>query len=168
MVAIRPAAARDLEQIGAIYAHYVEASVATFELDPPSHEEWRRRRDNITTRGLPFLVAESGGDVLGYAHAGPWKTRPAYRHTAEDSVYIDPGQVGQGLGTLLLGAVLDASARVGVRQVIAVIADGHGDGKASIALHRRFGFADAGVLRAVGRKHDRWLDTTLMQRDLTR
>jgi phosphinothricin acetyltransferase len=169
VAAIRPAVTSDLGQITSIFAHYVASSVATFELVPPGQDDWQRRLDDITARKLPFIVAEDGGgDVLGFAYASPWRPKPAYRHTAEDTVYIHPEHTGRGLGRSLLGTVLTGCASAGVRQVIAVIADGDGNGKASVALHRRFAFADAGTLRGVGYKHHRWLDTTLMQRDLSR
>jgi L-amino acid N-acyltransferase YncA len=153
--------------VATIYAHYVATSVATFDETVPEPGYWEQRLADLDEHALPFLVAESGGDIHGYSYAAPWKTRPAYRHTAEDSVYVAPGRSGQGLGTVLLGALLDGCARAGLRQVIAVIADGADTGKASVALHRRFGFVPVGTLHGVGFKHDRWLDTTLMQRDLT-
>jgi L-amino acid N-acyltransferase YncA len=106
------------------------------------------------------------GHVVGYAYASPWRPKPAYRHTVEDSVYVAPGWSGRGVGSALLGSLLDACARAGVRQVVAVIADTGSD--ASAALHRRFGFARVGRLTAVGHKHGRWVDTVLMQRSLHR
>ena len=117
---------------------------------------WRERK-------LPFLVAEAGGTVAGYAYASPWRPKPAYRHTVEDSVYLAPGQRGRGLGRLLLESLLTGCADAGVRQVIAVIADS-GD-PASVALHRACGFAETGRLSQVGYKHGRWLDTVLLQRE---
>jgi phosphinothricin acetyltransferase len=161
---VRPAAAADLDKVAAIYAHYVATSVATFEEDPPPVGSWRQRLDDLTGRNLPFLVAESDGDVRGYAYASPWRPRPAYRFTVEDSVYIAPDHAGRGIGTALLDALLAACANAEVRQVIAVIADSGSD--ASEALHRRFGFTHAGRLTGVGRKHGRWIDTVLMQREL--
>ena len=164
---VRAAVPADLEQVAAIYAHYVITSLATFEEVPPTLADWRRRLDDLADRKLPFLVTESdaaGRPVSGYAYASPWRPKPAYRHTVEDTVYVSPGQVGRGLGGALLGALLAACADAGARQVIAVIADTGCD--ASVALHRRFGFAHAGRLYAVGRKHGRWIDTVLMQRDL--
>jgi phosphinothricin acetyltransferase len=110
------------------------------------------------------VVAEAGGTIAGYAYASPWRPKPAYRHTAEDSVYLAPGQRGRGLGRLLLESLLAGCADAGVRQVIAVIADS-GE-PASMALHRACGFTDAGRLSRVGYKHDRWIDTVLMQREL--
>ena len=162
---VRAAAAGDMERVAGIYAHYVAASVVTFDTAPPDAAAWRRKHAELAGRGLPFLVAEAGGEVAGYAYAAPWKTRPAYRHTVEDSVYLAPGWTGRGLGRLLLDALLAACAQGGVRQVVAVIADS-GDG-ASAALHASSGFTDAGRLTGVGHKHGRWIDTILMQRDLT-
>jgi phosphinothricin acetyltransferase len=157
----RPAAPSDLTAIAEIYAHYVTGSVATFELDPPDAEEWLRRFASVTGAGLPFLVTERDGAVAGYAYCGPWRTRPAYRATVEDSVYVAPWALGRGCGAELLAALLEACGHIGVREVIAVIADS-GDA-ASIALHRRFGFVDAGRLTRVGHKHDRFVDTVLLQ-----
>lgn len=164
-MATRPATSDDLAAIADIYAHYVLTSVATFELEPPDGVEWRRRYDAITGAGLPFLVTERDGVVAGYAYCGPWKTRPAYRSTVEDSVYVAEQARGLGCGTELMGDLLDAATVAGLREVVAVIAD-TGD-PASVRLHRRFGFVDAGRLTNVGFKHDRFVDTILLQRSLT-
>ena len=161
----RTATPDDLDAIADIYAHYVATSVATFELVAPSADEWRRRFAAIVDAGLPFLVTERDGMIAGYAYCGPWKTRPAYRATVEDSVYVAPSRIGQGFGTELLRDLLDACGAAGIREVIAVIAD-TGD-PASVELHRRFGFVDAGTLTRVGFKHDRYIDTFLLQRTLT-
>jgi len=157
----RPATPDDLDAVAAIDAHYVTTTVATFELNPPDRAEWRRRFDAITTVGLPFLVTERGGAIAGYAYCARWKSRPAYRATVEDSVYVAPRAVGQGCGTELLRDLLGACRDAGIREVIAVIAD-TGD-PASVELHRRFGFVDAGRLNRVGYKHERWVDTLLLQ-----
>lgn len=162
---IRGAATADMEQIAAIYSHYVATSVATLDEHAPPVSYWERRLDEVTERKLPFLVAESGGKVSGYCYASPWRSRPGYRHTVEDSIYVAPGQVGRGIGSALLGALLPACTDAGARQMIAVIADTGSD--ASTVLHARFGFTHAGRLTAVGHKHGRWVDTVLMQRDLT-
>jgi L-amino acid N-acyltransferase YncA len=162
--AVRAAVPADLEQVAAIYAHYVMNSVATFEEIPPAVTDWQRRLEDLAGRNLPFLVAESGAVVGGYAYAAPWRAKPAYRHTVEDTVYVSPGHTGLGFGRALLGALLDQCEQAGARQVIAVIADAGSD--ASMALHRRFGFAQAGRLSGVGHKHGRWIDTVLMQRQL--
>jgi L-amino acid N-acyltransferase YncA len=162
---VDPATPDDLERVADIFAHYVWNTAATFEETPPTVAAWRRRLDDLSGLGLPFLVARTGGEVAGYAYASPWRRKPAYRHTVEDSVYLAAGRTGQGLGRALLGPLLTRCADAGLRQVIAVIADAGAD--ASVALHRSFGFVDAGRLTAVGHKHGAWIDTVLMQRDLT-
>jgi L-amino acid N-acyltransferase YncA len=163
---VRAAVPTDAEQVAAIFAHYVASSVATFEEVAPTAADWRQRLGDLTRRSLPFLVAEAGGDgaVCGFAYASPWRPKPAYRYTVEDTVYLSPGHTGRGIGSALLGGLLAGCTAAGARQVIAVIADTGSD--ASAALHRRFGFTQAGRLSGVGRKHGRWIDTVLMQRDL--
>jgi phosphinothricin acetyltransferase len=163
---IRAAVPADAEPVVAIFAHYVTTSVATFEEVAPTAADWRRRLDDLTVRNLPFLVAEAepDGAVCGFAYASPWRPKPAYRHTVEDTVYLSPGHTGRGIGSALLGTLLAGCGEAGARQVIAVIADTGSD--ASAALHRRFGFTQAGRLCGVGRKHGRWIDTVLMQKDL--
>jgi L-amino acid N-acyltransferase YncA len=164
-VTVRPTAPDDVGAISDIYAHHVHTGVATFELTAPDLPEWQRRIDAVTSAGLPFLTATLDGEIVGYAYCAPWKSRPAYRHTVEDSVYVAPHAVGRGVGGHLLDALLVECARAGVREVIAVIVDA--DGAASAALHRNRGFIDAGRLSSVGFKHGRWLDTLLLQRSLT-
>ncbi|MFD5462078.1 GNAT family N-acetyltransferase [Kitasatospora sp. NPDC127059] len=159
---IRPAAPADLGAVASIYTHYVRHTVVTFDETSPSPATWQQRLDDLTAQGLPFLVAEVDGEVAGYAYAAPWRPKPAYRHTAENSIYLAPTHTGRGLGTALLEALLDACTKTRIRQLIAVIADSGSD--ASGALHRRYGFTDAGRLTAVGHKHGRWIDTVLMQR----
>nr|WP_327137827.1 GNAT family N-acetyltransferase [Mycolicibacterium komanii]CRL71365.1 phosphinothricin N-acetyltransferase [Mycolicibacterium komanii] len=154
----------DLDTIGDIYAHYVENTVATFELARPDRVAWDRRFDAVVTAGSPFLSAVLDGEIVGYAYCAPWKSRPAYRHTVEDSVYVAPHAVGHGVGAKLLDALLAGCVSAGVREVIAVIVDA--DAAASVALHRSRGFVEAGRLCAVGYKHERWLDTLLLQRSL--
>ena len=163
-LSVRPAVPGDLAAVASIYGPYVEGSLITFETEPPDAAAWRERFDGVQERGLPFLVAESGGDVVGYAYAGPWKERAAYRHTVEDAIYLAPGARGRGVGGVLLVALLAACAAAGVREVIAVVAD-TGD-PASTRLHARCGFREVGRLERVGFKHDRWVDTLLMQRSL--
>jgi len=160
----RPAAAGDLDAIAAIFGHYVTTSVVTFETTPPTAEYWRRTRDDVDQRGLPFLVCEYADQVVGYAYAAPWRAKPAYRHTAESTIYLAPDHTGRGLGRLLLGVLLQHCARAGVEQVIAVVADS--GNMASAALHLACGFSEAGRLRNVGRKHGRLIDTLLFQCDL--
>ena len=163
-VVIRPATADDCGDVAAIFGHYVTSSVVTFEITPPTVQHWRRTRDDLAARGLPFLVCEQAGRVVGYAYAAPWRAKPAYRQTVETTIYLDPGHTGRGLGRRLLGALQRQCAQAGVEQMIAVIADS-GD-PASAALHRACGFTEAGRLRNVGRKHGRLIDTLLMQHEL--
>jgi L-amino acid N-acyltransferase YncA len=162
---VRPGAIDDLEGVAKIFAHYVTASVATFEETPPTVQTWRQRFHDLSALRLPLLVAEAAGRVVGYAYASPWRPKPAYRYTVENSVYVAPDWTGKGLGRLLLDALLAECARAGARQVIAIIAE-TGD-PASAALHRACGFTDAGRLKEVGYKHGRWIDTLLLQRDLS-
>ena len=164
---IGPAAPADLPRVAEIFAHYVLSSVITFETQPPSVAAWQRRLDDLAASGLPFVVAREHDEVAGYAHATPWRAKPAYRHTVEDTVYLDPGRTGRGIGRALLGELLARCGQSGARQVIAVIADAGPASEASIALHRSLGFAHVGRLTGVGRKHGRWIDTVLMQRGLT-
>jgi len=158
---IRPAQPADLPAVGAIYEHYVIGTSATFELDPPDQPAWSHRFRTVAEHGLPFLVAELDGELAGYAYCTPWKPRPAYRGTVEDSIYVAPWAARRGVGTALLEALLHACAPAGVREVIAVIAD-TGD-PASAELHRRHNFVEAGRLTGVGFKHGRRLDTLLFQ-----
>jgi L-amino acid N-acyltransferase YncA len=161
---IRPALDRDVPEIAAIYAHYVLHALPTFELEPPDPDEIARRRAAILARGLPYLVAEIDGAVAGYAYAGPYRPRPAYRFTVEDSVYVRPEQQRKGLGRLLLAELIAQCESAGCRQMIAVIGDSANT--PSIRLHEALGFRHVGVLREVGFKFERWVDTVLMQRAL--
>ncbi|ADG73303.1 Phosphinothricin acetyltransferase [Cellulomonas flavigena DSM 20109] len=163
-VQVRAAADGDVAAVARIYDHYVATSTATFELEPPGEPVWRGRLDTLTAAGWPFQVAVLDGQVAGFAYVGPWRPRPAYAHTVEDTIYLDPAATGRGVGTRLLTSVLDAAGAAGAREVIAVVADG--DTAASLALHRRAGFHTAGRLERVGRKFDRWLGTTLLQKTL--
>ncbi len=159
---VRATSPDDLDAISSIYAHHVETGVATFELIPPHREEWERRLAMARERELPFLTAVLDDEIVGYAYCAPWKLRPAYRHTVENSIYLTPQCAGRGIGTALLQGLLDGCAAAGIREVIAVVADTD-EAAASLALHRKHGFAEAGRLRAVGHKHGRWLDTVLLQ-----
>jgi L-amino acid N-acyltransferase YncA len=161
---IRPADPGDVDRIAAIYAHHVRTGKATFETEPPSADEMRRRFDALAAGGFPYLVAESDGAIAGYAYAGLYRTRYAYRFTLEDSIYLDPTYAGRGIGRQLLERLVEASAARGYRQMVAVIGDSAN--AASIALHRACGFASAGVLPAVGFKFGAWIDSVLMQRAL--
>lgn len=158
---LRAAVPDDAGAVAAIYAHYVLTSVATFDLAPPDSEFWLDKLATLDTRGLPFLVGESDGVVAGFAYLSPYRPKPAYGRTAEDSVYVAPGYLGRGYGRLLLADLLERAAGTEIRQIVAVIADG-GDG-ASERLHAAMGFAVVGRLRGVGHKFDRWIDTVLMQ-----
>lgn len=164
-VFIRPSRDDDLGAITAIYAHHVATGTATFELAPPDVAEMARRRSALLDRGLPWLVAEGAENaLLGYAYAGPYRSRAAYDWTLEDSIYIRPDAVGRGVGRALLTRLVEDCAALGYRQMIAVIGDS--TNAASVALHRACGFVPAGRLASVGRKFDRWIDTVLMQRPL--
>ena len=163
-VIIRAAAASDMDAIAHIYAHHVNHGTGTFETEPPDISEIGRRWTEVTARGLPWLVADDGGEVVGYAYAAPYRPRLAYRHTVEDSIYVRADRLGAGLGRLLMPALITATQACGMSQMIAVIGDS--GNQASIHLHRRFGFQDAGLLKDVGFKFGRWLDTVFMQRSL--
>jgi L-amino acid N-acyltransferase YncA len=163
-VIIRAAIASDMDAIALIYSHHVNHGTGTFETEPPNREEIARRWGEVTARSLPWLVAEDSGEVVGYAYAAPYRARPAYRHTVEDSVYVRIDRIGTGLGKQLLPALITATRACGMHQMIAVIGDSAN--RASINLHRRFGFQDAGVLKDVGFKFGRWLDTVFLQRSL--
>jgi len=159
---VRASKASDAQEIAVIYGHYVRTTRATFETDIPDAEEIARRREEIVDRGLPHLVAAYDERVVGFAYASPWRARPAYRFTVEDSVYVHPDYSGKGLGRLLLTELIAACKRAGKRQMIAVI--GGSDNAASIRLHESLGFRQVGVLRGVGHKFGFWVDTVLMQR----
>ncbi|MHB8059635.1 MAG: GNAT family N-acetyltransferase [Gaiellaceae bacterium] len=161
---LRPLELKDVEQVSAIYAYYVASGVATFDEIAPDAAAWSGKAGSIVARGFPFLVAEVGGEVAGFGFATLWRSRPAYRHTVEDTIYVAPDRLRQGLGRLLLDGVVEGCRNAGVEQVIAVIADT--DDPASEALHRSAGFADAGRLSRVGFKHGQWIDTLLMQLSL--
>ena len=163
---IRPSTAADVEAITRIYAWHVLNGTGTFEIEPPDRLEIERRRADVLAKGLPWLVLESAGAVAGYAYAGPFRPRPAYRFCVEDSVYLAPESAGRGFGRLLLAELLARCEALGARQMLAVIGDSAN--AASIGVHRALGFAPAGTLRAAGWKFDRWLDVVLMQRPLGR
>jgi phosphinothricin acetyltransferase len=164
LFSIRNSTDDDVVRITAIYRHYVLHSAATFELAPPDVEEMANRRSKILSLGLPYLVAEKGSEVIGYAYASAYRPRPAYRFTVEDSLYVDPAFAGQGCGRLLLRELLVRCEQGAWSQMIAVIAGTSDD--ASIRLHQRFGFRNVGTLQSVGYKFEQWIDTILMQRSL--
>ena len=163
-VVIRPSREGDVAEIAAIYAFHVLHGLASFEEVPPDVDELASRRRDILARGLPYLVAERSGRVLGYCYASPYRTRSAYRFTLEDSIYIDQAEVGHGLGRALLANVLDRCTELGYRQMVAVI--GGSDTWPSIRLHAALGFTRIGILPAVGFKFGNWVDIVLMQRAL--
>jgi L-amino acid N-acyltransferase YncA len=162
--ALRAAVARDVPAIAAIYADAVLYGTASFEMVPPGAEEMAQRQERLLAGGFPYLVATDDSDVLGFAYAGPYRARPAYAHTVESSVYVRAGRQRRGIGLALLQRLILEAQERRFRQMVAVIGDS--GNKASIRLHERLGFIHAGTLRAVGWKHDRWLDTVLMQRSL--
>ena len=164
-IAIRPARIADIPAITRIYAHAVERGTASFELTPPDEAEMALRMNDLLGNGFPYLAAEIGGGLAGYAYAGPYRTRPAYRPTVENSVYIAHDSHRRGAGRALLAALIEACATRGFRQMIAVIGDSHRQA-ASIGLHEALGFRHVGILEDVGFKHGRWLDSVLMQRAL--
>jgi L-amino acid N-acyltransferase YncA len=161
---IRDSDNRDVAAIAGIYGYHVLHGVASFEDEPPGAEEIAGRRNHILARGLPYLVAERAGRVLGYCYASPYRTRSAYRFSVEDSIYIDQAELGRGIGRALLSAVVDGCTALGYRQMVAVI--GGGEQWPSIRLHQRLGFIEVGRLRGVGLKFGGWVDTVLMQRAL--
>ena len=161
---IRPATASDIPAITAIYAHAVRTGTASFELEPPDESEMKRRLEALIEAGYPYLVAEVDGAVAGYAYAGPYRPRPAYRWSVEDSVYVVSTMHRRGIGGVLLGALIAEAERRGFRQMVAVIGDSAQ--VPSIALHRAWGFRHIGTIEHVGFKFGRWLDTVLMQRAL--
>jgi L-amino acid N-acyltransferase YncA len=163
-VIIRAAAASDLTAVTHIYAHHVNHGTATFETEAPDEREMTRRWGEVSERGLPWLVADDNGEIVGYAYAGIYRPRVAYRYTVEDSIYVRADRLGAGIGGLLMPALIAAAEASGIRQMIAVIGDS--GNHASIGLHRRFGFHDAGLLKNVGFKFERWLDTVFLQRSL--
>jgi phosphinothricin acetyltransferase len=163
-VTIRPAGLADIPAITRIYAHAVRNGTATFELEPPDEAEMTRRMTALLDGDFPYIAADSGGALAGYAYAGLYRTRPAYRFTVEDSIYVDPNVQRRGVGRMLLARLIDECEKRGFRQMIAVIGDSAQT--ASIEVHRALGFRHAGNLQNVGFKFGRWLDTVLMQRDL--
>ena len=161
---VRPSTEGDLNTITHIYSHHVRHSSATFEVDPPDEDEMATRRATILALAMPYLVAEQDEVVIGYAYASPYRPRPAYRFTVEDSVYVDPDISAAASDACLLAALIEHCEQGPWRQMIAVIGDSANE--ASIRLHAHFGFRNVGTLFEVGFKFDRWLDTVLMQREL--
>ena len=164
MTIIRPAQASDLGTITRIYAHHVLHGTATFETTPPTDAEMEGRYADVLSKGLPYLVAEQNSEVLGFAYCNWFKPRPAFRYSAEDSIYLAPTALGKGLGRLLLTELIGQAERAGVRRMLAVIGDS--GNAASIGLHRASGFEHVGVLSSCGWKFERWLDVVMMERSL--
>ena len=161
---IRPAAQDDLPAIQAIYAHHVLNGMASFEEVPPGLDEMRTRFLDVTGRGLPYLVALSGGLPVGYGYCSLFRERSAYRFSVEDSIYVKEGMHGRGIGKAVLSPLIERSTELGYRQMVAVIGDSGNAG--SIGLHASLGFIRAGLLRSSGFKFGRWVDTVTMQRPL--
>jgi len=163
-IVIADASVTDMQQVQQIYAQHVLYGLATFETEPPDLAEMLSRRENILSKGLPYLVAKSGEQVLGYCYLSPYRPRYAYRFTAEDSVYLDPAAQGKGVGKRLLSEAIERATIGGWRQIISII--GNSENIASQRLHESLGFTLIGQLTAVGFKHGRWVNTLMMQRAL--
>ncbi|WP_296508880.1 GNAT family N-acetyltransferase [Rhodoferax sp.] len=164
MTQIRPSIESDIPAITAIYAHHVLTGTGTFETTPPTEDDMKGRRADVLSKALPYLVAEVDGKVIGFAYCNWFKPRPAYRFSAEDSIYLAPEAHGKGLGTLLLTELMAQAERCGVRKLIAVIGDSANLG--SIGVHTRCGYRHAGVIEACGWKFERWLDIVLMEKSI--
>ena len=164
MSTIRPSTDRDLPEITAIYGHHVLHGTGTFETTPPSESDMAARRADVLAKGLPYLVVEDGGRVLGFAYCQWFKPRPAYRFSAEDSIYLHPDAAGKGLGRALLADLADRAEAAGIRKLIAVIGDSGNAG--SIGVHKALGFSPVGQFKSCGWKFGRWLDIVLMEKPL--
>ena len=164
MSTIRPSRDEDVAAITAIYAHHVLHGTGTFETTPPTEADMAGRRADVLAKGLPYLVLEEDGRVLGFAYCQWFKPRPAYRFSAEDSIYLRPDVAGRGLGRELLAQLLERAQACGMRKLIAVIGDS--GNAASIGVHRAVGFTPAGTITSCGWKFDRWLDIVLMEKAL--
>lgn len=158
---IRPSRDSDMDAITEIYRHHVLHGTASFETEAPDRDEMARRRADVLDRGMPHLVLEQDGAIRGYAYAGPYRPRAAYRDTVENSVYLAPDAIGLGYGRRLLAALIVECTALGLRQMVAVVGDS--GNLASIGLHEHLGFRRVGTLQSVGFKHGRWLDTVLLQ-----
>ena len=161
---VRASQEADITAITAIYAHHVLHGTGTFEIDPPGRADMAMRRADVLGKGLPYLVAEQAGQVVGFAYCNWFKPRPAYRFSAEDSIYVADSARGQGVGRQLLHALACQAEAAGVRKLLAVIGDSANTG--SIGLHRALGFTEVGVMRSVGWKHGAWRDIVLMEKPL--
>ena len=161
---VRPAHLSDAASIAKIYAPYVRSHTATFEVTPPEATEMRGRMLRVFERDLPYLVAEDAGSLTGYAYAVPYRARPAYSGTIESSIYVDEQHHRKGIARRLMEDLIAEAQRLGKRQMIAVVGDSANT--ASIALHRNLGFVEVGILKGVGFKFDRYIDTVILQRSL--
>ena len=161
---LRPARSEDVPAIQSIYGYHVQHGTGTFELEPPSLGTMQSRFTQLVSRDFPFLVATENDTVIGFGYAGPFRDRPAYRFTVEDSIYLHPEKLGRGTGRLLLQRLIEEATQREFTQMIAVIGDS--DNRASIRVHAAAGFQTTGTLQNVGFKFDRWLDVVLMQRPL--
>lgn len=161
MPLLRPSIDADLQQITDIYQHHVLHGTGTFEITPPTVAEMQTRRDDVLSKGLPYLVCAKGDRVVGFAYCNWFKPRPAYRFSAEDSIYMAPEACGSGLGRALLAELMRRAETAGIRKLIAVIGDSAN--AASIGVHRSAGFTDVGTLKSCGWKFERWLDVVLME-----
>lgn len=164
MPLIRPSRDEDVAAVTAIYRHHVLTGTGTFEIDPPSEADMASRRADVLAKGLPYLVVENQGHILGFAYCNWFKPRPAYRFSAEDSIYMAPDAHGQGLGRALLSELCTQAERVGVRKLLAVIGDSANAG--SIGVHASLGFRHVGVLQSCGWKFERWLDVVMLEKPL--
>jgi L-amino acid N-acyltransferase YncA len=164
MLNLRPSTEADLRAITAIYAHHVLHGTGTFETTPPDEADMAARRADVLAKGLPYLVAENDGRVIGFAYCQWFKPRPAYRFSAEDSIYLHPDAAGKGLGKRLLAELERQAEAAGIRKLIAVIGDSNNAG--SVGVHRAAGFTTVGTLRSCGWKFGKWLDIVLMEKTL--
>lgn len=161
---IRPSTDADLPAITRIYGHHVLHGTGTFETTPPTEADMASRRADVLGKGLPWLVLEQDGQILGYAYGNWFKPRPAYRYSVEDSIYMAPEAGGKGLGRALLAELLAQLERGGTRKVMAIIGDSANAG--SVGVHRTLGFSHVGTVASCGWKFDRWLDIVIMEKTL--
>jgi phosphinothricin acetyltransferase len=164
MPTIRPSQLEDMTAITAIYQHHVLHGTGTFEIEPPTLAEMTARREDVLGKGLPYLVLENDGQVIGFAYCNWFKPRPAYRFSAEDSIYLAPSAAGQGWGRMLLAELCQSAEKVGIRKLIAVIGDSANAG--SIGVHTSVGFQNVGTVAGCGWKFERWLDIVMMEKAL--
>ncbi|MEO7159169.1 MAG: N-acetyltransferase family protein [Polaromonas sp.] len=162
MPLIRPSRDEDIPAITAIYAHHVHHGTGTFETEAPASKDMAARRADVLAKGLPYLVAEQDGNILGFAYGNWFKPRPAYRYSVEDSIYLAPGLQRKGLGRALLAELLARCEAVGIRKVMAIVGDSANAG--SIGLHRALGFTQVGIIEACGWKFGAWRDIVIMQK----